>query len=105
MNDSVRLVEFVKHQCLEQFCLGEEVLHFEVALLMQFVWGNPYESHLLEWQVATALQFLGESGEHFACHHRLSFPSWSFQHYLPSVAIKTQHIDGRFHQLLHCLLL
>ena len=69
---SVCLVEFVVYQCAQQFSLREEVLHLEVALLMQFVWCNPDESHLLERQVAAALQFLGQCSKHLTRHHRLS---------------------------------
>ena len=59
MNDTVRLVEFVKHHWFQQLSLREEVLHFEIALLMQLVGCNPDERNLPEWQVATALQFFG----------------------------------------------
>ena len=105
MNDTVRLVEFVEHHWFQQLSLRKEVLHFEIALLMQLVRCNPDERHLPEWQVATALQFLGECGEHFACHHRLSSTRRSLQYHLSPVAIKSQQIDGIFHQLPYGLLL
>ena len=68
-DEAFALVQFVVHHRPQQVGFTEEVLHLEVALLVQFIRRNPYICHLLIRAVAARLQFLRQVVQHLRSHY------------------------------------
>ena len=61
----VGMIEFIIDKRLQDTRLCKIVLHFEIALLMEFIRSYPYECHLIIIAVCAFWKFADDAGQHF----------------------------------------
>ena len=90
----VGMIEFIIDERLQDTRLCKIVLHLEIALLMELIWGYPDECHLIIIAVCAFRKFTDNTGQHLRCHHCLAGSGWSLENNLLSLASAVEKSYG-----------
>ncbi len=99
------VVEFIINNRTQGAVLCEVVLHLEVALFMQFVWGNPNICYFCVWSIGALGQFLIKPHKHIRCHHGFAGAGGRLENEGVAVSTQTEQVDGLVDKLVYGFLL